>query len=152
MKKVYYLINAIIIIFGLFILTLNLIGYKTYRVISDSMAPDIRKNDLAIVKKYNKGDELEINDIIAFKKNDKLVLHEIVSIEGNSITTKGRNNEYNDDTITYNNVIGVYVFHIPLIGILFISIYPWVIIILALIAYTLISYLIKEIKKSSGGN
>jgi|SRR5690554_21127 len=151
MKKIYYFINAIIIIFGVALITINLIGFKTFRVISDSMAPDIRKNDLAIVKKIDADDVLEVEDIIAFNVNGKLVLHEIVEILENNITTKGKANETNDAPITYDDVVGIYVLRIPLIGILFSSIYLWVVLLLVILGYYIIIILIKEIKKSSGG-
>lgn len=152
MKKFYYIINAIIIIFGATLILFNLIGFKTFRVVSDSMAPQIRKNSLAIVRNIKSNDVLEVEDIIAFNAGGQLVLHEIVEIDGNKIITKGKANETNDNPITFDNVVGIHVLSIPLIGILFASIYPWLVLLLIIIGYNILIILIKEIKKSSGGN
>lgn len=151
MKKLKFIIVLTLIIFGLSIITLNLVGFKTYRVISDSMAPSIYKNSLAIIKNYNENDDLNEKDIIAFSVNGKLVLHRIEEIDGDKIVTKGDANSDLDSPISHNDVVGIYVFSIPLIGILFASIYPWLIIILSILAYNLVILIVKEIKKDNGG-
>src|SRR5690606_18136688 len=94
---------------------------------------------------------LEENDIIAFNVNDKLVLHRIEEINGEEIITKGDANDSLDSPISIDSVIGVYVFSIPLIGILFASIYPWIIIILSIFCYIIIKQIYKELKKNDGG-
>lgn len=154
MKKVILnIIYCIVIIFGLSLITLNFIGFKTYRVISDSMAPKIYKNALTIVRIYNDDIILEDNDIIAFSVNGKLVLHRIVEINDvdKKIITKGDANDVVDASISYNDVVGVYVFSIPLIGIIFASIYPWIIITLLAVCYIIIKQILKELKKNGGG-
>lgn len=155
-KNIINAIFGIIIIFGVAIIILSLFGYKPYRVVSDSMADKFYKNALAIVKDYNEGITLKEHYIIAYKAKDEdgnysLVLHRIVKIEDEKITTKGDANEDNDSPITYDDVIGVYVFSIPLIGILFASIYPWIIIILLVLCYMIIKQILKELKKNSEG-
>ena len=152
MKKIVTnIVLGLIIIFGVCIVVLNIIGFKTYRVISDSMAPNIYKNAIAIVKTYDDNITLEENDIIAFNVNDKLVLHRIEEINGEEIITKGDANDSLDSPISIDSVIGVYVFSIPLIGILFASIYPWIIIILSIFCYIIIKQIYKELKKNDGG-
>ena len=152
-KKIFNLIFIVIIIFGLSIIVLNLIGFKTYRVVSDSMSPKFYKNALAIVKTYNDDIILKEDDIIAFQLEDEegtsLVLHRIVEIEEGKITTKGDANDNLDPKINHNDVIGVYIFSIPFIGIIFASIYPWIIIILLVLGYIIIKQIRKELKKNS---
>lgn len=154
MKK--FILNitiSFIVLFGLSIIALNLIGFKTYRVISDSMSPKIYKNALAIVRTYNDDVTMEENDIIAFSVNGKLVLHRIVEINDvdKQIITKGDANDVVDPPISYNDVVGVYVFSIPLIGILFASIYPWIVVILLVVCYIIIKQILEEFKKNGGG-
>lgn len=156
MKKVIFnIVFGIIIVFGISIIGLNLFGFKTYRVVSDSMADKFYKNALAIVKEYDSNMALVEGNIIAFKATDDdgatLVLHRIIEIKDGKITTKGDANDNLDSPITYNDVIGVYVFSIPIIGILFASIYPWVIIILLVLCYMIIKQILKELKKNSEG-
>ena len=139
---------GIIIIFSFSIIILNLVGYKSYRVISDSMSPKIYKNALAFVS-TNTNQKLEAGTIIAYAVDDKLVLHRIFKIDGDNIITKGDANNVVDSPIDINSVIGVYKFSIPLIGILFASVYPWIIIILVWILYLVIAQMVIEIKKKN---
>lgn len=150
MKRLLNIIYVIVLILGIIIIILNLSGFKTYRVISDSMSPTIYKNALAIVKDYDGDKPLKEEDIIAYVVNDKLVLHRIKEIDGKVITTKGDANESYDLPIDFNDVLGVYVFSIPFVGILFASIYPWIIIILLVVGYIIIKQTIKELKKDCG--
>lgn len=148
MKKILNILMGIIIIFSFSIIILNLVGYKSYRVISDSMSPKIYKNALAFVS-TNTNQKLEAGTIIAYAVDDKLVLHRIFKIDGDNIITKGDANNVVDSPIDINSVIGVYKFSIPLIGILFASVYPWIIIILVWILYLVIAQMVIEIKKKN---
>lgn len=56
----------------------SIFGYKPFIVLSGSMATEICKGDLVIVKKVD-AKELKENDIIAFRDNENyVVLHRIV--------------------------------------------------------------------------
>lgn len=143
-KLISNLLISIILFITLSITILTIIGHRFYVVKSDSMAPTIYKNALVIVRLNNL--ELQKEDIIAFKVSDELVMHRIKEINDGKIITKGDANNSYDSPINYTDVIGKVIFHIPFIGILFKSIYIWLIIILAYIMCLLVARLRKELK------
>jgi signal peptidase len=151
MKKI---INSIFfgVIIGFLVLTLGsqLFGYKYYSVISDSMYPSLPKHSLVYVKVLPNHDinNLKIGDIVAIKTSSEPLLHEVVKLDGDIITTHGENNEIGvNEENNFRDVIGVSKFHIPFIGLLFRSVYIWIVLGLGIIFYILIGKLLKEIKK-----
>lgn len=157
MRKVISFLYLLLIIGCLFILSLLAFGLKPHNVISDSMAPKIHKYALTFIKTIDKDKVEEIDfkegQIIAFNKSGELVLHRIYDFaEDGRIITKGDANNTTDAPITKADIVGIYKFHIPLIGLLFISIYPWIIIIGIVIGYHLIIQIKKEIKKDRDEN
>lgn len=104
------------------ILVYGVSGYFRYYAIavaSGSMEPNISKGDVVVVdKEFN---NLAIGDILAYKYNDKIVVHRIYKIieadEEYFIYTKGdANNSYDKYKITKDMFIGIVKFKIPLIG------------------------------------
>lgn len=75
------------------------IGY----VKTGSMQPNLNINDLIIVVKTN---DYEVDDIIVYQSHGELIVHRIVAIDGETITTKGDNVETNDTPIKYDQVKG----------------------------------------------
>lgn len=117
-------IENIIIFILAFILTLTLavrlFGIETFVVLSDSMYPSMRKNDLVYVHKLNNlsEEDLNVGDIIAFNKSGKLVIHRIVELNETSLVTKGDNNDTNDNPISYTDVYGKHIFSVYQVGLL----------------------------------
>lgn len=94
----------------------NIIGFRTYTVLSGSMKPKINPGDIVVVtnKANNK---LKKDDIITFKEENDVITHRIIDIKDNGYITKGDNNNSIDSFIVYpENVIGKVLFHIPKIG------------------------------------
>lgn len=146
------ILSGLSILFCLFIIiTISTVffGYQYYNVISDSMYPTIPKYSLVYVKKIEVEDVYSLeNKIIAFMENEKPTMHRVVGFEGETIITRGdRNSESSIERVQKEDVIGVVVFSIPLVGILFDSIYPPLIFLLVLMMYFIIERLIKELKK-----
>lgn len=89
------------------------LGGKTTFLTTDghSMEPILHTGDLALLRKqssYNVGDVVEFHA----KSLNMPLLHRIVSIDGNGITTKGDNNNFTDlDHPTQGNIIGKMVYH-----------------------------------------
>ena len=79
------------------------------------MKPTINPGDMILVKKTDI-DKLEKGDIITFNKDNIVATHRIEEIDGDSITTKGDNNNLEDTPINKSDVIGRFVFSIPKIG------------------------------------
>lgn len=95
-------------------------GWKPFIVVSESMEDTIMTNDLVIVKE-TPCDELKNQDIIAYKKDNVVILHRIVNIkeENNErvFVTKGDNNEYEDlKGVRESQVEGLYIRRIANLG------------------------------------
>ena len=121
MKKValaiFYSITLFILIFSLLsIFHVSLFGINFFKVVSGSMEPNLKINDVIIVKKTN---DLNVDDIITYKdKSGQYVTHRIVEINDNNIITKGDANNTNDNPITYDDVVGKLVYKTKIIGFL----------------------------------
>ena len=85
------------------------------------METSINAGDVVVTKEIA-ASELKTNDIIAFKKNNVVTTHRITAIEtdedGNlSFTTKGDNNNVEDDSKVYADEIeGIYKFKLSGLG------------------------------------
>ena len=93
----------------------DLIKFKSYVILSDSMKPAMDPGDVIFIKKINV-DNLKAGDIITFQKEEFIATHRIIKFEDKSIITQGDNNNLADDPLTKENVIGKYMFKVPKIG------------------------------------
>ena len=100
--------------------TPSIFGIKTFCIISGSMEPNIKINDVVI--KEVPQEELKIGDIISFVVDGETITHRINNIE---ITQKGEikyitkgdaNNIEDEDKITFEDIEGKYIGKIPKIG------------------------------------
>jgi len=129
-------------------------GYDLYIVRSESMKPTINMGDLIITGPPGGlfGHKIEPGTIISFKKGKELVTHRILSIDDNSIVTKGDAVDHQDTGSTpISEVKGVYLFKIPKLGYLANFIHSrlgWLITII-LPAIVLEFLIIKEIVKEA---
>ena len=83
----------------------NYFGYTFFSVASGSMEPTLYINDVILVKIGN--EDLVKDDIITFvNQKDEIITHRVLSIDGNSITVKGDNNNTIDAPINRDQVIG----------------------------------------------
>ncbi len=82
---------------------INIFGYSVLSTETGSMAPTIAKGDIVIIKI---GDEIKEDDIITYKKENVLITHRIVSINGDIIIAKGDYNNTDDEPINKDAVIG----------------------------------------------
>lgn len=88
-------------------------GYGAAVVLSGSMEPEFSEGDLIIVKET---DDYKPKDIVVFQDENTLVVHRIISIDGETITTKGDANESADEPINASAVKGEVLFWIPFAG------------------------------------
>ncbi|MDB8804730.1 signal peptidase I [Romboutsia sp. 1001216sp1] len=121
-KFLYYFFMVFAIIMLLNALTsrsdkmFNLIGFRTYTVLSGSMEPEFYPGDLVVTINKNKVD-IEKEDIITFVDNGEIVTHRVMEITNEGYKTKGDNNDvYDPDIIKKDNVIGEVKFSIPKMG------------------------------------
>ncbi len=89
-------------------------GYGAAVVLSGSMEPEFSQGDLIIVKET---DSFEVNDIVVFQDNNSLVVHRIIEIGGETVTTKGDANNVADEPISAEAVKGKVMFSIPYAGV-----------------------------------
>lgn len=89
-------------------------GYGLGTVLSGSMEPNISKGDLIIVKEK---EDFSINDIVVFEDGSSLVVHRIIDIQDEKITTKGDANNAADEPIDLNAIKGEVVGWIPYAGV-----------------------------------
>lgn len=96
---------------------INILGYKSYIIKTNSMEPTISINDVVIAKKVEKK-EIKTGDVITFLQNGEVITHRITQIDENGdYTTKGDNNNIEDTfKITYENIEGKHILTIPYLG------------------------------------
>ena len=103
-KKVIEII-AIILIYNIILIALssankisvvNILGYKSYIIKTNSMEPTISINDVVITKKVKK-EKIKKGDVITFLQDGEVITHRITQIDDNgNYTTKGDNNNIED--------------------------------------------------------
>ena len=130
--------------------TPSFLGIKTYVIISGSMEPNINIGDIVITKDEEK--DLQIGDIISYRKGHSVITHRISQInknENGDITykTKGDNNNTEDsEEIANGDIEGKVVKIIPKLGKISLVLQNKVIIIVVLIIFYM--YISKNYKKN----
>lgn len=95
----------------------ELIGYRSYTVLSGSMEPKFYPGDIVITKHRTKAD-IKVDDIVTYRDNDGVIItHRIIEETPEGYITKGDNNNVEDaEVLTKENIIGQVKFSIPKIG------------------------------------
>ena len=111
---------VLVVVFAVFLMGSRLVGLQVFHVVSPSMEPTYSEGDLLYVKAVDVT-TIEAGDPITFVLNEDLVVatHRVVAIdsENRQFITKGDANETEDAApVHFNNLIGVPVFSIPLLG------------------------------------
>lgn len=91
----------------------SICGYKFAVVAGNSMYPTIYDGDFLIIKQNFRK---KCGDVICFVSDNKQIVHRIVEINSDSITTKGDNNNYLDTQIEKDQIIGKVVYKSTLLG------------------------------------
>jgi signal peptidase len=92
------------------------LGYTAAVVMSGSMEPTLSVDDLVIIRKT---DTISPGDIILYQIEGDLVIHRIVEIDGDTITTKGDANNTMDTPFDKSCIKGILVAHSHLAGKIF---------------------------------
>jgi signal peptidase len=93
--------------------------YNMYLVRSESMKPAINMGDAVVIGPPGGplGGEVEAGSIVTYQRGLELVTHRVLSVEGDTLLTKGDAVEDADPwAVTMSDVRGVYLFRIPGIG------------------------------------
>ncbi len=88
-------------------------GYGMSVVLTGSMESRLSENDLIIVKET---DRYGIDDIVIFQDGNSLVVHRIIAMDGDTVTTKGDANNTPDAPINKSQIKGVLIYDIPGVG------------------------------------
>ena len=88
-------------------------GYGVSVVLSGSMEDRLSVDDLVIIKAT---DDYKINDIVLYQDGNTLVIHRIIDIDGDTVTTKGDANNTADNPINKSQIKGVLVYDIAGLG------------------------------------
>ena len=98
--------------------TPSFLGIKTYAILSGSMEPDIKTGDIVIVKETDESD-IEIGDVISFRRGQTVITHRIIEIVEDTKTykTKGDNNNVEDSVdVEFGSIEGKVIGRIPFLG------------------------------------
>lgn len=90
-------------------------GFGMSVVLSGSMEPELSVNDLVFVEK---NENYNVDDIVVYQSGDILIIHRIVKIDGDTVTTKGDANSIADEPILQGNIKGKLIGKIPFIGLI----------------------------------
>ena len=88
-------------------------GYGAAVVLSGSMEPVFSAGDLIVVKET---DSFALKDIVVFQDGNSLVVHRIVAMDEESVTTKGDANQVCDEPVSRSAIKGRVQFWIPHAG------------------------------------
>ena len=88
-------------------------GYGGAVVLSGSMEPTIAVDELIIVKAE---DGYEVGDIVVYQAGRILVVPRIVTLDGETVTTRGDANNVDDGAVALSQVKGKVIAHIPHVG------------------------------------
>lgn len=124
LKKVWNIVSIVLVcmlvILALLIAGVNLIGIRPYAVLSGSMAPAFPTGALIYVKQA-KAQQVRVGDPITFRLDNAATVatHRVLSVdaENRCFYTKGDANDQPDARpVQFDDLIGIPVFSIPLLG------------------------------------
>jgi len=90
-------------------------GYGAAVVLSGSMEPALKVNDLIIV---HETEDCTVGDIVVYQDAHNLIVHRIVEDNGETVITRGDANDTDDSPIYRSSIKGVVVGYIPFVGVL----------------------------------
>lgn len=90
------------------------LGVGVAVVLSGSMEPSLSVDDCVVIVKTQ---DVGVGDVIVYQAGYSLVIHEVIHVDGDTITTKGSANNTADDPISRDAVKGKLLFAIPKLGV-----------------------------------
>lgn len=88
-------------------------GYGAAVTLTGSMEPTIMADDLIIVAEQ---EAYELDDIVVYQSGSILVVHRIISIDGQSVTTQGDANPVADEPMDVSLIKGKVIAIVPVLG------------------------------------
>lgn len=121
-KNVHNIIKFLVVIlsvsyFVFICQTKSILGHSFAVVVGNSMYPNLKNGDFLVVKNNQ---EVEVGDVVCFfDDEDRRIVHRVINIDDNKITTKGDFNKVNDKPINKTQIIGKVVFKSAMLGFVF---------------------------------
>ena len=91
-------------------------GYSIFEVASGSMEPTLSIHDVVVVRALD-NENIQRDDIITYVRDNSIITHRVVFVDGDTITVKGDANNTIDQPINRSMVIGKVVKIMPELGI-----------------------------------
>lgn len=88
-------------------------GYGAAVTLTGSMEPTIMPDDLIIVAEQ---EAYELDDIVVYQSGSILVVHRIIDIDGQSVTTQGDANPVADEPMDVSLIKGKVIAIVPVLG------------------------------------
>ena len=88
-------------------------GFGMGVVVSGSMEPELSVDDVIFVVKDK---SIELDDVVVYQSKGILVVHKVVKIENDQITTRGTANDTDDEPISISNIKGRVLFSVGSMG------------------------------------
>ena len=88
-------------------------GWGVSVVLSGSMEPELHVDDVVIIRHSG---SYAVDDVVVFQSGNSLVIHKIIAIDGETVTTKGVANNIADDPIRLSAIKGKAVASVPKVG------------------------------------
>lgn len=80
------------------------LGFGTAIVLSGSMEPELRVDDLIFVKAQ---ESYEVGDVVVFQSGSSVVVHRIIEMKDGTVVTKGDANNTDDGEMELSRIKGV---------------------------------------------
>ena len=128
--------------------------YDLYIVRSGSMEPAINVGDMVFAGPVGTGD-IKPGVIISYEAGKNLITHRVLSIDGNTLITKGDANKEPDSTpVRLSQVQSRYIFRIPYVGYVagFLRTRPGWLLSIVLPSIVLVGFIVKDIIKEASRN
>ena len=91
------------------------LGFATSVVLSGSMEPELQVNDMIIVTAK---DSYGVGDVVVYQSYGTLIVHRIISIDGEAVITRGDANQTPDPAIKLSDIKGEVVASVPYVGLI----------------------------------
>ena len=141
------LVLFIIVLNMLSVYDLSLFGFRTFRIMSGSMNPNVLEDSFILTKEY---DDYKVGEVVTYKKNGEHITHRIIKIDGDQITTRGDSNNTQDENISKDMIIGKVIFSFAWYGfVIFLFEQPitWILIFVVLITLFYLNHIFEKKEK-----
>ena len=88
-------------------------GWGASVVLSGSMEPTLSVGDLLVIRQ---ADSYEVGDVVVYQSGGMAVVHRIVAMDGETVTTRGDANNVADEPFSATYIKGTVTAVIPLVG------------------------------------